>query len=267
LNRNPLLLLLVFVAGAASLGAEITASRLVGPFFGTSVLIWAVLIGNTLIYLTLGYALGGRLADRSPQESTLYMVAAWAGFALGVVPFIARPILLLSVQGFATYDAAILLSTLVGFNLVFAAPTILLGMVSPFAIRLALGKVRDAGSAAGSVYALSTLGSIIGAYAPVFLITPRIGSNATFVVFAALLLLTALWGMARGGIRLRAGRLKRPAPLCASQGGLRLLVFVSGIVSLAVELTASRVLGPYFGTSVQIWVVLIGLTLNNLTLG
>jgi predicted membrane-bound spermidine synthase len=247
LNRNWLLLLLVFVAGSASLGAEITASRLVGPFFGTSVLIWAVLIGNTLIYLTIGYAVGGRLADRSPQESTLYMVAAWAAFALGVVPFIARPILLLSLQGFATYDAGILLSTLVGFNLVFAAPTILLGMVSPFAIRLAIGKVRDAGSAAGSVYALSTLGSIIGAYAPVFMITPRIGANATFVVCGALLLLTALWGMARGAIR----------PL----------VFVGGIVSLAVELTASRVLGPYFGTSVQIWAVLIGMTLIYLTIG
>ena len=247
MNRNWVLLLLVFVAGSASLGAEITASRLVGPFFGTSVLIWAVLIGNTLIYLTIGYALGGRLADRSPQESTLYMVAAWAGFALGVVPFIARPILLFSVQGFATYDAGILLSTLVGFNLVFAAPTILLGMVSPFAIRLALGKVQAAGSAAGSVYALSTLGSIIGAYAPVFFITPRIGAGATFIVFAALLLLTALWGM--------------------SHRAIRPLVFVAGIVSLAVELTASRVLGPYFGTSVQIWAVLIGLTLIYLTIG
>ena len=247
MNRNWILLLLVFVAGSASLGAEITASRLVGPFFGTSVLIWAVLIGNTLIYLTIGYALGGRLADRSPRESTLYMVAAWAGFALGVVPFIARPILLFSVQGFATYDAAILLSTLVGFNLVFAAPTILLGMVSPFAIRLALGKVQDAGSAAGTVYALSTLGSILGAYAPVFFITPRIGAGATFIVFASLLLLTALWGMVRRAIR----------PL----------VFVAGIVSLAVELTASRVLGPYFGTSVQIWAVLIGLTLIYLTIG
>ena len=247
MNRNWLLLLLVFVAGSASLGAEITASRLVGPFFGTSVLIWAVLIGNTLIYLTIGYALGGRLADRSPQASSLYMVAAWAAFALGVVPFIARPILLLSVQGFATYDAGILASTLVGFNLVFAAPTILLGMVSPFAIRLALGKVQSAGSAAGSVYALSTLGSIVGAYAPVFFITPRIGSDATFIVFGALLLLVALWGMAR-----RA---------------LRPLVFVAGIVSLAVELTASRVLGPYFGTSVQIWAVLIGLTLIYLTAG
>ena len=80
-----------------------------------------------------------------------------------------------------------------------------------------------------------------------FLVTPRIGADATFLVFAGLLLLTSLWGMLRGS--------------------LRLLIIVSGIVSLAVELTASRLLGPYFGTSVQIWAVLIGMTLIYLTIG
>jgi spermidine synthase len=239
--------LLVFVAGSASLATEVTASRLVGPFFGTSVLIWAVLIGNTLVYLTIGYALGGRLADRSPQEGTLYKIAALAGFCIGLVPFVARPILLASISGFETYDAGVLAGSLIGFNLLFAAPLILLGMVSPFAIRIAIGAVNKAGNAAGSVYALSTLGSIVGAYAPVFLVTPRIGADATFLVFAGLLLLTSLWGMLRGA--------------------LRLLIIVSGVVSLSVELTASRLLGPYFGTSVQIWAVLIGMTLIYLTVG
>ena len=92
MTRNWLLLLLVFVSGSASLATEITASRLVGPFFGTSVLIWSVLIGMTLIYLTIGYSIGGRIADRSPHAATLYQIVAWAGFFIGVVPFVARPV-------------------------------------------------------------------------------------------------------------------------------------------------------------------------------
>ncbi len=197
MNRNWLLLLLVFVAGSASLATELTASRLVGPFFGTSVLIWAVLIGMTLIYLTIGYAMGGRIADRSPHESTLYQIVAWAGFFIGVVPFIARPILLLSLAGFATYDAGILLGSLLAVNLLFAAPTILLGTVSPFAIRLAVHDVKDAGHTAGSLYALSTLGSIIGTFAPVLLLVPRIGTSKTFLVFAFVLMIVSLLGLWR----------------------------------------------------------------------
>ena len=96
MNRNWMLMLLVFVAGTASLASEVTASRLIGPFFGTSVLVWAILIGNTLVYLTIGYALGGRLADRRPSEPALYWVVALAGFALGLAPFVARPVLLLA---------------------------------------------------------------------------------------------------------------------------------------------------------------------------
>jgi predicted membrane-bound spermidine synthase len=200
LNANKFLLLVVFVAGTASLGVELTGSRLVGPFFGTSVLIWAVLIGLTLIYLTIGYTIGGRVADRSPHQASLYQIVAWAGFFIGIVPFIAHPILLISLKGFATYDAGVLIGSLSAVNLLFAAPTILLGMVSPFAIRLAVTNVKDAGQIAGSLYALSTLGSIVGTFAPVLLLVPRIGTNKTFLVFAFLLLgvsVAALWGCAR----------------------------------------------------------------------
>ena len=81
MNRNWLLWVLVFVAGSASLASEVTASRLIGPFFGTSVLVWAILIGNTLVYLTIGYTLGGRLADRRPDVTLLYRIVALAGVA------------------------------------------------------------------------------------------------------------------------------------------------------------------------------------------
>src|SRR5438067_2162511 len=99
-----LLILLVFVAGACSLAVELSASRLLAPYFGTSLFVWANLIGLILLYLTIGYYLGGRLADRFPRPTVLYSLTITASFLIGVIPFIARPILLWSQSSFATYS-------------------------------------------------------------------------------------------------------------------------------------------------------------------
>src|SRR4030042_4393143 len=92
--------LTVFVAGMTTLAAELTASRLIGNVFGTSNLIWASIIGLILIYLTAGYFLGGRLADRWPHAAALYRILAWGAFALGVVPYVASPILRFAAHAF-----------------------------------------------------------------------------------------------------------------------------------------------------------------------
>src|SRR6059058_432351 len=126
-----LLLPLVFVSGMASLGIEFGASRLLAPYFGTSLYVWGTLIGLVLIYLSVGYVIGGRLADRRPNASLLFQLTAWAGLWIG-------PILLASQQGFATLSVGLFLGTLIAVLLLFAVPTILLGCVSPFAIRLLL---------------------------------------------------------------------------------------------------------------------------------
>ena len=81
----------VFISGMTSLAAEFGAARLLGNVFGTSNPVWAAIIGLILIYLTLGYFLGGRWADRSPHPKTLFWILAWAAFTLGVVPYVARP--------------------------------------------------------------------------------------------------------------------------------------------------------------------------------
>jgi predicted membrane-bound spermidine synthase len=173
------LLLTVFVAGMTTLGVELSASRLLDPFFGNSIVIWANLIGLVLIYLAVGYWVGGRWADRDPRESTLYQITAWAAFAVGVIPFISVPILRWSVQGFADYNAGILVGSLLGVLVLFSVPMTLLGCVSPFAIRLAMREVEHSGNVAGSVYALSTVGSILGTFLPVLLLIPNIGTRRT----------------------------------------------------------------------------------------
>src|SRR6266536_3812400 len=108
-----LLILLVFVAGACSLAVELSASRLLAPYFGTSLFIWANLIGLILLYLTAGYWLGGRLADRHPTREALYHVTALAAVFTGIIPVLARPILYLSSIGFATYSLGIFWGSLV----------------------------------------------------------------------------------------------------------------------------------------------------------
>jgi len=191
------LLIVVFMAGMTSLGVELTAARLLDPFFGNSLIIWAVLIGTVLLYLTVGYYAGGRWADRKPYHRVLYQIAAWAAFLIGLVPFFARPVLLWSVRGFAEYSASILAGSLLGVVILFSAPIILLGCVSPFAIRLSMEgeHVESSGNVAGGIYALSTVGSLVGTFLPVLVLIPNIGTRNTFLFFAFSLLAVSLAGL------------------------------------------------------------------------
>jgi len=143
----------------ASLGIEFGASRLLAPYFGTSLYVWGVLIGLVLIYLSAGYVIGGRLADRHPRAEVLYQLTAWAGLWIGIIPLVSYPILLASQQGFKDLSVGLVGGTLLAVVLLFAVPVILLGCVSPFAIRLLLKNVETGGNTAGRVYALSTFGS------------------------------------------------------------------------------------------------------------
>ena len=145
-----LLYLIVFSAGLVSLGVELAASRLLDPWFGNSILVWASLIGLILLYLSVGYWLGGKIADRDPRPSTLYTIVAVAATAVGLVPLVAQPILRLTADVFVTYDTAILLGSFSAILLLFGIPVILLGVVSPFAIRLLVHERRGCRQQRGS---------------------------------------------------------------------------------------------------------------------
>ena len=193
--RRLLILLIVFVGGITTMGVEMSASRLLDPYFGNSLIIWAVLIGTVLLYLTVGYYIGGKWADRRPHGQTLYQITVWAAFLLGLVPLIARPVLAWSMRGFAEYSAGILAGSLLGVVLLFSVPITLLGCVSPFAIRLAVTDVGSAGKTAGGLYALSTVGSLVGTFLPVLALIPAIGTRNTFFLLAFLLMAVSLAGL------------------------------------------------------------------------
>ncbi len=192
---DKLLALVVFFCGMASLGVELAASRLLAPFFGSSLLIWANLIGLILIYLTLGYYLGGRWADRDPRRETLYRIVAVAGFTTGILPFVAAPVLDLARPALENFDAGLGFESFAGTLLLFAIPVTLLGCVTPFALRLRAQDLNAVGATAGNLYALSTLGSILGVYVTTFLLIPNLGTRWSFALFALLLLALAFAAM------------------------------------------------------------------------
>ncbi|MBU6364419.1 MAG: fused MFS/spermidine synthase, partial [Acidobacteria bacterium] len=171
--------ILVFVAGAATLAAELTGARLLAPWFGASNLVWANVIGLTLIYLSLGYWLGGKAADRYPNPRVLGGVVIVAAITIALLPLALTPVFRAAQGAFADLSAGAFVASFVGTMLMFLIPVTLLGTVSPWAIRLSVRDVQTAGSVAGRLYAISTVGSILGTFLPVLVLIPAIGTRAT----------------------------------------------------------------------------------------
>ena len=196
-SRKNYLFFTVFCAGMTSLAIEFGASRLLGNTFGTSNLVWASIIGLILIYLTVGYFIGGYWADKSPKFQTMYTVLAWGGFTAGLVPFFARPVLRIAADAFDQLQIGILFGSFTTVLVLLIVPVILLGTISPFAIRLAIVDSRHAGRTSGQIYAISTLGSFVGTFLPVLVLIPLVGTTMTFLIFSLFLTLVALVGMLR----------------------------------------------------------------------
>lgn len=188
------LYLTVFFAGMSTLALELSASRLLGSVFGTSNLVWASIIGLILIYLTVGYFVGGAWADRDPRHTTMYHILAWGAFLAGLVPLIARPVLRFAAGAFDQLQIGVLFGSFTAVLILFSIPVTLLGMISPFAIRLAIRDPNEAGRVSGRIYAVSTLGSFIGTFLPVLVFIPLVGTTWTFILFSELLLMVALVG-------------------------------------------------------------------------
>src|SRR3954451_23084176 len=133
----------------ASLGAEIAAARLLAPWFGASTIVWANTIATVLVALSVGYALGGRLADRDPTPRGLARLVLCAAVLMAVVPFVSGPFLRESVKALDSVSAGAFVGSLLAVSVLIAVPVLLLGMVAPYAIRLSVTSVEDAGRVSG----------------------------------------------------------------------------------------------------------------------
>jgi spermidine synthase len=188
------LAVLVFVAGMASMSLEFTASRILIPIFGSSIYTWGSLIGVILAGLSLGYHIGGKLADKNPNFLKLCLVIFSAGLYIIFIPFIAPTLTSSFVQFVSDSQYASLFAV---FTLLML-PTFLLGIVSPYAIKLATRRLTELGNVSGNLYSLSTIGSIVGTFLTVFVLIPTFEIN--YIIFGlgvTLMFFSSLFGPAR----------------------------------------------------------------------
>ena len=191
----PPLPVLVFVVGTGSLGAEIAAVRLLAPYFGASTIVWANTIGVVLVALSLGYWLGGRLADRHPHMRGLCLLALSAAGLLALVPFAADPLLDVAVDALDEISAGAFVGSLLAVLVLVAVPVLLLGAVSPYAIRLAVSQRRGGGHRRRPpVRDLD--GGVAGRHArcSALVLIPLVGTRRTFLIFALAIAVVAVGG-------------------------------------------------------------------------
>jgi spermidine synthase len=180
---------IVFVSGALVMIYEIIGSRLLAPYIGTSTYIWTSLIGVILGSLSLGYWLGGRMADRKPDLKILSAILFFAG-ALTCLTLLLHEIIL---SILATGSMRLELKAIIAALVLFAPASVLFGFVTPYAVRLKMLSVEDAGKTVGRLYALSTVGSIVGTFAAGFVLLPFVGSvRSLYLIIAALFSLSIL---------------------------------------------------------------------------
>ncbi len=180
--------IIVFIAGAVVMILELVASRLLAPYLGTSIYVWASLIGIILGALTVGYYFGGRFSMINPNLAFLANILFLSGLTILLIGLVKEPVLNFAMS--LGVKAGSVFSTL----LLFTFPSLLLGMVSPYAIRLKVENIEGAGSVAGNLYALSTIGSIAGTFLAGFYLIPAFGSSQILFGLSFTLILASLIG-------------------------------------------------------------------------
>jgi MFS family permease len=176
----------VFVAGISTLGAEIAAARLIAPAFGASTVVWANTIAIVLVALAGGYWAGGRLADRHPHARGLARTALLGAVLVALIPLFAIPLLNVTEDSLGEFSGSLLVQIVL-----VAPPVLVLGALSPWAIRLRVKSVAAAGDITGRLYALGTAGGLVGNFAATLALIPWVGTRWTFLICALLLALVS----------------------------------------------------------------------------
>ncbi len=187
--------LVSFFSGAATMILELTGSRMVAPFFGTSLIVWTALIGIIMTSLCLGNWIGGSIADKNPDGKLLGRILMFAAIIIALTAYLSNYVLT-TLQGMALN---LYMSSVFSALIIFAPSSLLLGMVSPFLARLAMQNIDSSGGVVGKLSALNSAGSILGTFLGGFVLISLFPSGvilmfvASFVALLSVLVYTGTW--------------------------------------------------------------------------
>lgn len=183
-----------FFAGMSVMAIELGASRLLAPYFSSSQIVWTVIIGAIMIAMSLGNIWGGRSADKNPNPALLYKRLMIAAVWTAAIPLVGKYVI-----GISSGLVALIISknflvwaSLLSCIFLFVYPLMILGTVTPSLVKYTTEDLKSNGKVVGRLGALNTLGSILGTFIPTFLTIPAVGTAATFVIFASILLILSL---------------------------------------------------------------------------
>lgn len=188
-NQRKLFLIVSFVEGAAVMVVELLGAKIVAPFYGTSMYVWASVLGVTLIALSGGYFVGGSVSNKFKDKSPLFAILAVGAILTIIAPRIAPGIMM------ATADLGVRLGSLISVSIYLLPPIFCMGMVSPIIIQLINQSQENAGQTAGTIYALSTVGGILATFVAGFVLIPELGIRTTATFTGLVLIVVSAVGM------------------------------------------------------------------------
>ena len=184
-----------FLCGLVVMATELSASRLLAPYFGNSLYVWTNLITLVMMGLAFGYALGGWLSDKRPDEKLYFLMIWTAGLWILMIPFFASPLfsLLLELAPNLAWTAKV--GSFLAILLLFVLPLFVLGAIVPFTLKLSLKHLEGVGALSGKLSMISSAGSLIGSFLPAFLLLPLLGTTATFLLLGLCLFFLGAYGL------------------------------------------------------------------------
>jgi predicted membrane-bound spermidine synthase len=275
------LFLVLLIEGSSLMAVELLGAKLLAPFYGSSLYVWTAVLAITVLGLTIGYYFGGRFSVKHATEKRLILILSIAALLVFALP--ATATLLISITSGMGLISGICVASL----LLLVPPMFCFGLVGPMVVRLMAQKMETLGNVAGTVYFTSTLGGIIATFLFGFYWIPEMGLKFSALITAiALALLPVVYLIKTilsnkkeeiSAIEVQKEQAVKARPVAKAKSttpetkhiksSVYLFAALEGATVMAVELMAARMLAPYFGSSLFVWVAVIGSTLLSLALG
>jgi predicted membrane-bound spermidine synthase len=275
------LFLVLVIEGASLMAVELMGAKLLAPFYGSSLYVWTAVLGITVLGLTLGYFFGGQLSVKWPTGKLLILILSIAALLVFALPSTAKVVISL------TSSMTLIPGICTASFLLLVPPMFCFGLVGPIVVRLMAKKLETLGNVAGTVYFTSTLGGIVATFLFGYILIPESGLKFSALGTAITLALLPVVYLIKKTIvkneikaaeneiileqvakSAQSSKSKKKSPEAREiKNSFYFFAALEGGTVMAVELMSARMLAPWFGSSLYVWVAVIGITLLSLALG